>query len=45
VVRPRCVASAADLGPQDYVVVTLKAHSLPGAAQQMQPLLGPETAS
>ena len=44
VTRPRCVASAADAGPQDYVVVTLKAHSLPSAAPQMQPLLGPETA-
>lgn len=44
VTRPRCVASAGDAGPQDYVVVTLKAHSLPGAAAQMQPLLGPETA-
>jgi 2-dehydropantoate 2-reductase len=44
VVRPRCVASAAEAGVQDYVVVTLKAHSLPGAAAQMQPLLGPETA-
>jgi len=44
VVRPRCVASAEEAGPQDYVVVTLKAHSLPGAAAQMQPLLGPETA-
>lgn len=44
VARPRCVASAAEAGVQDYVVVTLKAHSLPGAAQQMQPLLGPETA-
>lgn len=40
----RAVASAEDAGPQDYVVVTLKAHSLPGAARQMQPLLGPETA-
>jgi 2-dehydropantoate 2-reductase len=44
VVRPRCVATAEDAGPQDYVIVTLKAHSLPGAAKQMQPLLGPETA-
>jgi 2-dehydropantoate 2-reductase len=44
VTRPRCVATAEEAGPQDYVVVTLKAHSLPGAAQQMQPLLGPETA-
>ncbi|WP_291297237.1 2-dehydropantoate 2-reductase [Elioraea sp.] len=44
VVRPRCVASAAEAGQQDYVIVTLKAHSLGGAAQQMQPLMGPETA-
>jgi len=43
-VRPRCVASAEEAGPQDYVLVTLKAHSLPGAAKQMQPLLGPDTA-
>jgi 2-dehydropantoate 2-reductase len=40
----RAVATAEEAGVQDYVVVTLKAHSLPGAAKQMQPLLGPETA-
>jgi 2-dehydropantoate 2-reductase len=44
VTRPRCVANAEEAGAQDYVVVTLKAHSLPAAAQQMQPLLGPDTA-
>ncbi|WP_270933278.1 2-dehydropantoate 2-reductase [Falsiroseomonas oryzae] len=44
VIPVRAVASAAEAGPQDYVVVTLKSHSLPGAAKQMQPLLGPETA-
>ena len=44
VTHPRCVGSAEEAGPQDYVVVTLKAHSLPGAAKQMQPLLGPDTA-
>ena len=44
VVRPRCVAAAEEAGPQDAVLVTLKAHALPGAARQMQPLLGPETA-
>jgi 2-dehydropantoate 2-reductase len=43
-VLPRCVGNAEEAGPQDYVVVTLKAHSLPGAARQMQPLLGPDTA-
>ncbi|MCA3366789.1 MAG: 2-dehydropantoate 2-reductase [Roseomonas sp.] len=44
IVHPRCVESAAEAGPQDYVLVTLKAHSLPSAAKQMQPLLGPDTA-
>ena len=34
----------ATLGPQDYVVVTLKAHQVPGVVGAMQPLLGPDTA-
>jgi len=33
----------AELGPQDYVIVTLKAHSVPPMVTRMQPLLGPET--
>ncbi len=44
IVHLRCVATAEEAGVQDAVIVTLKAHSLAGAAQQMQPLLGPETA-
>ncbi|MFM7692532.1 MAG: 2-dehydropantoate 2-reductase, partial [Alphaproteobacteria bacterium] len=44
IVHPRCVATAEEAGPQDYVLVTLKAHSLSSAAKQMQPLLGPDTA-
>ncbi len=43
IVHPRCVATAEEAGVQDAVIVTLKAHSLAGAARQMQPLLGPET--
>jgi 2-dehydropantoate 2-reductase len=43
VVHPRCVASAAEAGPQDYVVITLKAPALAGAAAQMQPLIGEGT--
>lgn len=35
--------NAADLGPQDYVIVTLKAHSVPPVVPKMQPLIGPET--
>lgn len=33
----------AALGPQDYVIVTLKAHSVPPVVDKMQPLIGPET--
>jgi 2-dehydropantoate 2-reductase len=36
--------TAAELGPQDYVILALKAHSVPGALDQIAPLLGPETA-
>jgi 2-dehydropantoate 2-reductase len=43
-VHPVATDDAAELGPQDYVVVTLKAHQVPGAVPAMRPLLGPETA-
>lgn len=43
-VRPLCTDDPVEAGPQDYVFVTLKAHSLPGAAPQIARLLGPETA-
>ncbi|MGD9294203.1 MAG: 2-dehydropantoate 2-reductase [Roseobacter sp.] len=32
-----------DLGPQDYVIVTLKAHSVPPVVPKMQPLIGDHT--
>lgn len=35
---------AEELGAQDYLVLTLKAHSLTGALDQFAPLIGPETA-
>ena len=34
-IRANCVADAGEAGVQDYVIVTLKAHSLPGAAPQI----------
>jgi 2-dehydropantoate 2-reductase len=37
-------ADAAELGIQDYVVLTMKAHSVPPALPAIAPLLGPETA-
>ena len=33
----------ADLGPQDYIIVTLKAHSVPPVVDKMQPLIGLDT--
>jgi 2-dehydropantoate 2-reductase len=43
-VRPRCTADPAELGPQDYVVLALKAPAVAGIVDRMQPLLGPKTA-
>ena len=43
-VRPRCLADPGEAGVQDYVVVTLKAHSLPGAAAQVARMMGPQSA-
>ena len=43
VVRPRCTDGPAELGPQDFVIVCLKAHSIIGVIEAMQPLLGPHT--
>jgi 2-dehydropantoate 2-reductase len=44
VAHPLCTDDPAEAGPQDYVIVTLKAHSAPAVVQPMQPLLGPDTA-
>ena len=43
-VHPRCTDDAAELGIQDYVIVTLKAHSLPSAAPSIAKMMGPHTA-
>ncbi|WP_299669444.1 2-dehydropantoate 2-reductase [uncultured Ruegeria sp.] len=39
----RASDNAADLGPQDYVFITLKAHSVPAVVDSMQPLIADET--
>jgi len=44
VAHPRCLEDPADAGPQDYVFITLKAHSLPGVVDRMQSLLDDDTA-
>lgn len=40
----KAAADARDLGPQDYVLLALKAHSVAPALGQLAPLLGPDTA-
>jgi 2-dehydropantoate 2-reductase len=39
-----CTDKAEDAGPQDYVIVTLKANGLAPAAPQIARLMGPQTA-
>ena len=43
VARVRAAADPAELGPQDCVIVAVKAHSLPQVAAGIAPLLGPRT--
>jgi 2-dehydropantoate 2-reductase len=38
-----CTDDPAEAGPQDYVIVTLKAHSVAPIVDKMLPLLGPDT--
>ena len=40
---PRCSDDPAEAGPQDYVIITLKAPSVPNVLDAMQPLLGERT--
>jgi 2-dehydropantoate 2-reductase len=44
VARMKAVQNPEELGPQDYVISTLKAHQAWEAADQMRPLFGPNTA-
>ncbi|QOZ25112.1 2-dehydropantoate 2-reductase [Bradyrhizobium sp. CCBAU 51753] len=43
VVHPRCTDDPRELGEQDFIIISLKAHSITGVIEQMQPLLGPRT--
>jgi 2-dehydropantoate 2-reductase len=44
VTHPRCTDDPSEAGPQDFVIVTLKAPSAVAIAGKMAPLLGPDTA-
>lgn len=41
--RVRAESDPARLGPQDYVIVAVKAQSLPEVAERIAPLVGPDT--
>ena len=43
-VHPRVTSDPKSLGPQDFVIVTVKAHALPLVLDHLQPLLGKNTA-
>jgi 2-dehydropantoate 2-reductase len=38
-----CTDDPKEIGPQDYVIIALKAHSVPNVVDAMQPLLGNDT--
>ncbi|MEI7601435.1 MAG: 2-dehydropantoate 2-reductase [Aestuariivirga sp.] len=44
VVRPMVTDDPKQLGPQDFIILTLKAHGLAGVIDQMMPLIGKDTA-
>lgn len=44
VANPTATSDPAEVGPQDVVIITLKAHSVPAIVDTIQPLLGPDTA-
>ena len=43
VAKVTCTDDPAELGPQDFVFIALKAHSIPGVVDAMQPLLSNST--
>lgn len=44
VVHPRVTDDPSELGPQDFIILTLKAHGLKGVIDQLVPLIGRDTA-
>ncbi len=43
-VKVAATSDPAELGPQDFIFLALKAHSIPGILASLKPLLGPDTA-
>jgi 2-dehydropantoate 2-reductase len=43
IAHPRCTDNPNEVGSQDYLIITLKTHSMPGIVDTIQPLLSPRT--
>ena len=43
-VKPHAFEDPKDAGAQDYVIIALKANTVPAIAERLRPLLGPKTA-
>jgi 2-dehydropantoate 2-reductase len=43
-VRPKVSSDPSELGLQDFIIIALKAHALTGVVDQLQPLIGKDTA-
>ncbi len=43
-VHPRLAADPRELGPQDFIILAIKAHAVTGVIDALQPLLGRDTA-
>ena len=43
VTHPRVTDNPAELGVQDYIIVSLKSHQAPTVVEAMQPMMGPDT--
>jgi 2-dehydropantoate 2-reductase len=44
VLHPKVTDQPSELGPQDFIILTLKAHGLAGVIDQLTPLIGKDTA-
>ncbi len=44
IMHPRVTADPAELGPQDFIILGLKAHAVTGVINALQPLIGKNTA-
>ncbi len=42
-VHPQVTSDPRELGPQDFVILTLKSHALPAIIDSLRPLIGPDT--